>query len=165
MVSNTKAAAFTLIETCILSYNKYQRKYELLCEKKNRIRRNHQLLLQNSASFLTMVCLTQNSRPHLNPHGTYRFIRNKTELLLQLRACGFLTFSLSVTITWACRHLWTYSSTGPGNALLAHHEFLEFVSSSSESDNEGLCRPCLKIIPSLRHKKIKNNRHRMQSWF
>lgn len=68
----------------------------------------------------------------------------------QLSQVQLPKWALLINLTWACHHLWTYSSTDLGNARL---EFLESVSSSSKSDNEGLCRPCRKIIPSLRSKK------------
>lgn len=51
-----------------------------------------------------------------------------------------------ITVTWVCLHLSASSSASPGISPHALHEFLEYAFSSSESDNEGLCRPCLKII-------------------
>lgn len=57
-----------------------------------------------------------------------------------------LMVALLISVTWVFLRLSASFWAAPGIAPLALHEFLEFVSSSSESDNEGLCRPCLKII-------------------
>lgn len=57
-----------------------------------------------------------------------------------------VTLPSLIFATWVRPRLSASFWAAPGIALLGPHESLEFASSSSETDNEGLCRPCLKII-------------------
>ena len=97
---------------------------------KNRKTKHHQAIIITAAKCKVLMLIQQAKQRLTSPCVQFKH----------------LWWTKLIAGTWVCLHLSASSSASPGISPHALHEFLEFAFSSSESDNEGLCRPCLKII-------------------